>query len=69
VPQEGDSGSGSIIDAQGYVLTNKHVVKDAYKVYVGLADGSRYEAKVVGIDPENDLAVIKFARPRASSSR
>ncbi len=61
VPQEGDSGSGSIIDAQGYVLTNKHVVKDAYKVYVGLADGSRFEAKVVGIDPENDLAVIKFS--------
>jgi S1-C subfamily serine protease len=64
VPQEGDSGSGSIIDAQGYVLTNKHVVKDAYKVYVGLADGSRFEAKVVGIDPENDLAVIKFAPPK-----
>jgi S1-C subfamily serine protease len=66
VPQEGDSGSGSIIDAQGYVLTNKHVVKDAYKVYVGLADGSRYEAKVVGIDPENDLAIIKFVPPKGS---
>jgi S1-C subfamily serine protease len=64
VPQEGDSGSGSIIDSSGYVLTNKHVVKDAYKVYVGLADGSRFEAKVVGIDPENDLAVIKFAPPK-----
>ncbi len=64
VPQEGDSGSGSIIDAQGYVLTNKHVVKDAYKVYVSLADGSRFEAKVVGIDPENDLAVIKFSPPK-----
>jgi S1-C subfamily serine protease len=64
VPQEGDSGSGSIIDAKGYVLTNKHVVKDAYKVYVGLADGSRFEAKVVGIDPENDLAVIKFSPPK-----
>jgi len=64
VPQEGDSGSGSIIDAQGYVLTNKHVVKDAYKVYVGLADGSRFEAKVIGIDPENDLAVIKFSPPK-----
>ncbi len=64
MPQEGDSGSGSIIDPQGYVLTNKHVVKDAYKVYVGLADGSRYEAKVIGTDPENDLAVIKFAPPK-----
>jgi S1-C subfamily serine protease len=64
VPQEGDSGSGSIIDSQGYVLTNKHVVKDAYKVYVSLADGSRYEAKVVGTDPENDLSVIKFSPPK-----
>jgi S1-C subfamily serine protease len=64
VPQEGDSGSGSIIDAKGYVLTNKHVVKDAYKVYVGLADGSRYEAKVIGTDSENDLAVIKFDPPK-----
>jgi len=64
IPQEGDSGSGSIIDERGYVLTNKHVVKDAYKVYVGLADGSRYEAKVVGTDSENDLAVIKFDPPK-----
>ncbi len=64
VPAEGDSGSGSIIDEKGFVLTNKHVVKDAYKVYVSLADGSRYEAKVVGTDSENDLAVIKFDPPK-----
>jgi S1-C subfamily serine protease len=60
VPSEGGSGSGSIIDARGYVLTNYHVVKDAYKVYVNLADGSRYEGKVQGTDEENDLAVLKF---------
>jgi len=64
VPQEGGTGSGSIIDARGYVLTNNHVVKDASKIYVNLADGGRFEAKVVGVDPENDLAVIKFDPPK-----
>ncbi|HUW41346.1 MAG TPA: trypsin-like peptidase domain-containing protein [Rectinemataceae bacterium] len=64
VPQEGGSGSGSIIDSRGYVLTNNHVVKDATKIYVNLADGGRYLAHVVGVDPENDLAVIKFDPPR-----
>ena len=64
IPQDGGSGSGSIIDAKGYVLTNTHVVKGAYKVFVSLADGSRYEAKVIGTDPENDLAVIKFDPPK-----
>jgi S1-C subfamily serine protease len=64
VPQEGGSGSGSIIDSRGYVLTNNHVVKDTYKLYVNLADGGRYEAKVIGVDPENDLAVIKFEPPK-----
>ena len=66
VPQDGGSGSGSIIDARGYVLTNYHVVKDAYKLFVNLADGGRYEAKTVGVDPENDLAVVKFEPPKGS---
>ncbi|SLM19688.1 Peptidase S1 and S6 chymotrypsin/Hap [uncultured spirochete] len=61
VPQSGGSGSGSIIDEQGYILTNNHVVDKAYKLYVSLSDGSRYEAKLVGADSESDLAVIKFA--------
>jgi S1-C subfamily serine protease len=60
VPQEGGTGSGSIIDKRGYVLTNHHVVEGAYKVYIALADGSRHEGEVIGSDPENDLAVIKF---------
>ncbi|MGO8696061.1 MAG: S1C family serine protease [Rectinemataceae bacterium] len=64
VPQEGGSGSGSIIDSRGYVLTNNHVVKDATKIYVNLANGGRYLAKVVGVDPENDLAIIKFDPPK-----
>jgi S1-C subfamily serine protease len=64
VPQDGGSGSGSIIDARGYILTNNHVVKGAYKLFVNLSDGSRYEAKVVGVDAENDLAIIKFTPPK-----
>ena len=64
VPQAGGSGSGSIIDRRGYVLTNYHVVKDAYKVFVNLADGTRLEGKVIGSDSENDLSVVKFEPPK-----
>jgi S1-C subfamily serine protease len=64
VPQSGGSGSGSIIDSRGYVLTNYHVIEGAYKLFVNLADGSQYEASVVGTDQQNDLAVIKF-QPKA----
>lgn len=63
VPQSGGSGSGSIIDSRGYVLTNYHVIKGAYKLFANLSDGSQYEASVVGFDAQNDLAVIKFAPP------
>jgi len=67
VPQEGGSGSGSIIDARGYVLTNNHVISNAYKVFINLADGSQYEGTVVGADPENDLAVVKFDPPAGTA--
>ncbi len=60
VPQEGGTGSGSIIDTRGYILTNYHVVKDAYKVFINLYDGTQYEGEVIGKDSENDLAVVKF---------
>ena len=59
VPQEG-TGSGSIIDKNGYVLTNYHVIKDSEELYITLADGSSFVAEVIGVDPENDLAVLKF---------
>jgi S1-C subfamily serine protease len=59
IPQEG-TGSGSIINEDGTVLTNYHVVKDAEKLAITLADGSNYDGRVVGADPENDLAVVKF---------
>ena len=61
--QDGGSGSGSIIDKRGYILTNVHVIQDATKIYVSLYDGTQYEAKVVGQDLDSDLAVIKFNPP------
>jgi S1-C subfamily serine protease len=69
VPQDGGSGSGSIIDTKGYVLTNNHVIENAYKVYINLADGSQYEGTVVGTDQENDIAVLKFDPPRGMELR
>lgn len=69
VPQSGGSGSGSVIDARGYVLTNYHVVKGTYKLFVNLADGTQYEAKLVGADTQNDLAVIKFSPPAGMKLR
>ena len=59
IPREG-TGSGSIIDQKGYVLTNYHVIKNANELSVTLADGSNYKGDIIGVDPENDLAVIKF---------
>ncbi|TVR56474.1 MAG: PDZ domain-containing protein [Spirochaetaceae bacterium] len=59
IPREGGTGSGSIIDSRGYVLTNYHVVERAVKVFITLSDGERIEGDVIGADPENDLAVIK----------
>jgi S1-C subfamily serine protease len=69
VPQEGGSGSGSIIDTRGYVLTNNHVIENAYKVFINLADGAQIEGSVVGTDPENDLAVLKFDPPQNGNIR
>jgi len=52
-------GSGVIVSAEGYILTNNHVVESADEIDVALADGRTAAAKVVGTDPETDLAVIK----------
>jgi S1-C subfamily serine protease len=62
-PTQG-SGSGSIIDTKGHILTNHHVVADAQKLEVTLGDGSKWPATLVGSDPDNDLAVIKIEAPR-----
>lgn len=54
------SGSGVIINSDGYIVTNNHVVQDADVVEVTLYDNRNYKAEVIGIDPDTDIAVIKI---------
>jgi serine protease Do len=63
-PQEG-SGSGFIIEADGHILTNYHVIEDAERITVKLADGRSLRARVVGVDPPTDIALIKVESERA----
>jgi S1-C subfamily serine protease len=63
VPDRG-TGSGFVIDDKGFILTNNHVVENAESLEVTLADKSKVPAKLVGRDPENDLAVIRVNVPR-----
>lgn len=53
-------GSGVIVDREGYILTNYHVVKDADEIKVKLSDKREFRGKVIGTDPKTDLAVIKI---------
>jgi serine protease Do len=53
-------GSGVIVSKDGYILTNHHVVREADKVTVMLGENKKYTAKVIGTDPQTDLAVIKI---------
>ncbi len=53
-------GSGFLISADGYVLTNNHVVADADKIVVELVDGRTMDAHIVGTDPESDVAVVRI---------
>lgn len=56
-------GSGFIIDAQGHIVTNYHVVADADRLEVALFDGTITEADIIGLDPDSDIAVIKIDVP------
>src|SRR5579885_2716622 len=59
-PSTPGSGSGVIVDAQGHIITNNHVVGDAHEVEVRLSDRTKFIAQVVGKDPDTDLAVLKI---------
>lgn len=63
--EEGEgSGSGSVIDNQGHILTNYHVIEGAQKLTVSLGGDKVFPARIVGGDPDTDLAVIKIEPPR-----
>ena len=63
---ERGSGSGFVVSADGYILTNNHVVEDAEKVTVRLVDHREFEAKVIGTDPLTDVAVLKIDATKLS---
>lgn len=62
VPQ--GSGSGFVWDLDGHIVTNFHVIYGASTISVVLSEGSDYQAKVVGVDPDHDLAVLRIQAPR-----
>ena len=65
VPEEG-SGSGWVLDQQGHIVTNHHVIAKSDQIEVTLSDGQSYGARVVGQDPSNDIAVLKIDAPQAA---
>ena len=58
--ESGAKGSGFIVTEDGYILTNYHVIEDSDAVTVAAYDGSEYDAKIVGYDESNDIAVLKI---------
>ena len=66
-PKQG-TGSGSILDREGLILTNFPVIQEAEKLEVSLSNKHNYQAKVIGFDPDNDLAVIKIDAPASELS-
>src|SRR5262245_35112985 len=64
VPTEGGTGSGAIIDMEGRIVTNHHVIQGARRLEVTLWDKSKHPAKIVGDDPNHDLAVIQISVPK-----
>jgi S1-C subfamily serine protease len=62
VPQEGQ-GSGFVIDKEGHILTNAHVIENARRLEVTLSNRKKYPAEVIGVDASHDIAVIKIKAP------
>ena len=63
-PREG-SGSGAVLDKQGHIVTNFHVIEDARQIMVNLYDGSSYPGELIGVDPNSEIAVLRINAPEA----
>jgi S1-C subfamily serine protease len=66
VEQQNGQGSGFVIDEDGYIVTNAHVVEGAQTVFVSFSNNDRVEARVVGSDPATDVALLKVDVPASS---
>ena len=58
-------GSGFVIDPEGIIITNNHVIEEADEIVVNFSDGSKYDATVIGRDPKTDIAVLKIKADKA----
>ena len=63
IPTESGSGTGFIIDKSGTIVTNYHVVENAKKLLVTLSDNSQWPGKLIGSDPNNDIAIVRIEAP------
>ena len=63
IPTESGSGTGFIIDKSGIIVTNYHVVENAKKLLVTLSDNSQWPGKLIGSDPNNDIAIVRIEAP------
>ncbi len=68
-PDAAGQGSGVIVDEEGYIVTNYHVVRGASEIDVGLSDGRRVGAQLVGYDEPSDIAVLKVEAPHLTAAK